>query len=233
MTLIPDLERDLVDAAGRVHGGWRRFGPPLRLAMAGAAAAALICAMVLIVGRDGSDPARSSRNTATPPNRTAPAPPTHMRPLPGTFSDPVRFEFEGVRYSLVGFRSRGDVICMRLVEGVPGRPLASSTCAGERLLRRELPDHPVRIVGTGGAESTFVSGFARVDVTTLELISPRYPSRAVLSAPWRPKGWRGKPIRFFEVAIDLPPGAARNIPQLSRIRLQGRLASGETVDSIP
>lgn len=252
MTLIPDLQHDLVAAAGRMTTRRQRFRRRLGATMAVAAAAALIVAALVVVGGGGSDRAPSSREPAAPPGNKPtgstvperalePPPPSGLRPVPGSVSRPVRFTFVGIHYSVVGFlgsrrpRQRNRTICTRLVEGRQGRGrrLASETCAGEQLLRRELDDNPVRIVGGGGGEYTFVSGFARADVTNIAVIAPKYASRVVLSERWSPPGWRGKPIRFFEVVIDPPREAGPEFPLRSRIRLQGRLIDGERVEGVP
>jgi hypothetical protein len=247
MTLIPELQHDLVAAAARMTTRRQRFRRRLGATMAVASAAALIAAALVVVGGGASDRAPSSREPAAapnnPPSSTAPEPPPPgaPRPVPGSLSRPVEFTFGGTRYSVVGFigsrrpGQRNTTICTRLVEVPPdpARPLPSQTCAGEQLLRRELDDNPVRIVARGGGEYTHVSGFARADVASIAVGAPRYPSRAALSQPWSPPGWRGKPIRFFEVIIDPPREAGPEFPLRSRIRLQGRLTDGETVEGVP
>jgi hypothetical protein len=244
MTLIPDLQRDLVDAAARMSRPRQRFVMRLRLTAAVAAAAALVGATLLLVGRDASDSGQSSREptgpSRNPPGRTVPERPPkppglNVHPVPGSFSPRVSFGFAGVRYSVVGFRRGGRLICTSLAEGAkgPGRPLAANSCAGERLLRRDLEDNPVRTFGGFGGEHSFVSGFARADVTRIALVAPRYPGRVVLSKPWSPEPWRGKPIRFFVVAIDRPRDARPDFPLRTRIRLQGTLTNGETIEGVP
>jgi hypothetical protein len=250
MTLIPELQRDLVDAAARMTTRRQRFRPRPRVTLAVAVATAVVVAALVVVGRDTSDPRRSAGEPAgTPKNPTSPTVPERApqapprggpRPIPGSFSRPVNFEFAGFRYSIVGFRGgrlprqRNTTICTRLVERPDGsgRPLASYGCAGERLLRRELHDHPVRTFGRSGGEYAFVSGFARADVTNIAVVAPKHPTRVVLSEPWSPQP-RRKPIRFFLVVIDARSDAARDFPLRSRIRLQGRLISGETVEGVP
>lgn len=249
MSLIPDLQRDLVDAAARMRRRRQRFALWLRLTPAVAVAGALIAATVLLFGDGGSDRAPSSRESAgspqkpspgTPPERSPePRPRRGPEPMPGTFSQVVRFEFAGVGYSIVGFRartaSRGGVICTRLVERGAGRSrrLVGATCAGERLLRRELPDHPARLVGTGGGPPVQIAGFARADVAGIAVVDSQYPSRVVLSQPWSPEPWRGEPIRFFLVLMDAPQDRARDLPLQDRPRLEARLTSGELVDVVP
>jgi hypothetical protein len=242
MTLIPDLQRDLVDGAARMSARRQRFAVRLRLAAALAGAAVLVGATAVLVGRDGSDRAPSSREPAGPPQNSpspvAPVPPAepprHVRPVPGSLSNTVRFEFAGVRYSVVGFRSRNGAICTRLTnrDNGPGRRLASDSCVGEWLLRRGL-DRPARVSGGGGGEHTFVTGFAQAHVAGIALLSPRYLSRVVLSEPWRPEPGQGKPIRFFFVLIDAPPDAPPDFPARARLRLEARLTSGETVVVVP
>jgi hypothetical protein len=248
MTLIPDLQRDLVDAAARMNRHRQRFALWLRLTPAVAVAAALIGASVLHLGGDGSDRAPSSREPAGSPQNSSPsAPPERSpkppprrgpQPMPGSLSQAVRFEFAGVGYSIVGFRGRGGsrdgTICTRLAERGRGRSgrLVGATCAGERLLRRELDDHPARTVG-GGGQPPQIAGFARADVARIAVLDSQYPSRVVLSEAWSPEPWQGEPIRFFLVLIDAPPDRARDLLLQDRLRLEARLTSGELVDVVP
>ena len=249
--MIPELQHDLVAAAARVTTRRQRFRLRLGVTVAVVAAAALVSAALVVVGGGGPDRAPSSGEPAGPPNNQpgstvperSPEPPPSgaPRPVPGTLSRPVEFTFRENRYSVVGFigsrrpRQRNTTICARLVEVPPdpARPRPSQMCAGVQLLRRELDDNPVRTVGLGGGEYTHVSGFARADVTGIAVVAPRYPNRAVLSQPWSPPGWRGNPIRFFWVVIDPPRRADPEFPRRSRIRLQGRLIDGETVEGVP
>ncbi len=247
MTLIPDLQRDLVDAAARWNGERRRFGAWWRLTPAVVVAAALLGVAVLLFGDGGSDSAPSSREPSSQepspgtPSERSPKPPSRRgpQPRPGSLSPVVRFEFGGVGYSSVGFRarsaSRDGVICSRVLErrGGRGRRVVGATCAGERLLRRELDDQPARTVGGGGGQPTQFSGFARADVASIAVRDPQYPSRAVLSEPWRPAPWQGQPIRFFLVLIDAPRDRARDLLFGDRPRLEARLTSGELVEVVP
>ena len=237
MTLIPDLQRDLVDAAERWNGQQQRFGVWWRLTPAVVVAAALIGVAVLLSSRDPSSqessPGTPSERSPKPPSRRGP------QPRPGSLSPVVRFEFAGVGYSSVGFRarsaSRDGVICSRVLErrGGRGRRVVGATCAGERLLRRGLDDHAARTVGGGGGQPVQFSGFARADVASIAVSDPQYPSRVVLSEPWRPAPWQGQPIRFFLVLIDAPPDRARDLLFGDRPRLEARLTSGELVDVVP
>ena len=248
MTLIPDLQRDLVDAAARWTGRRHRFAVWLRLTPAVVVAAALIGVAVLPFGGDGSDRAPSSGKPAGAPQKSSPdAPPKRPpkpprrgpQPIAGSVSPAVGFEFAGVGYSIVGFRgrsaSRDGVICTRLVErvGDRSRRLVGASCAGERLLRRELDDHPARTVGVGGGQPTQISGFARADVAEVAVLDAQYPSRVVLSEPWSPEPWQGEPIRFFLVLIDTPRDRAPDAPFENHPRLEARLTSGELLDVVP
>jgi hypothetical protein len=249
MTLIPDLQRDLVDAAARRTGRRQRFAVWLRLTPAAVAAAALIGVAVLPLGGDDSDRAPSSGQPAgapqkpspdTPPKRSPKPPPRRgPQPIAGSLSPAVGFEFAGVHYSIVGFRgrsaSRDGVICTRLVErvGDRSRRLVGASCAGERLLRRELDDHPARTVGVGGAQPTQIDGFARADVARIAVLKAQYPSRVVLSEPWSPEPWQHEPIRFFLVLVDTPGGRAPDSPFKNGPRLEARLTSGTLVDVVP
>jgi hypothetical protein len=251
MTLIPDLQRDLVDAAARRNDRRRRFAVWLRLAPAAVVAAALIGVVMLPLGDDGSDRAASSQPAGSPqkpspeplPERSPKPPPRRgPQPIAGSLSRPVGFDFAGVSYSIVGFRgrsaSRDGESCTRLVERARDRSrrLVGASCAGDRLLRRELDDHPARTVGVGGAQPTQISGFARADVARIAVLESEYPSRVVLSEPWSPEPWQDQPIRFFVVLIDTPRDRApdspfKNSPRSPR--LEARLTSGELVDVVP
>lgn len=248
MTLIPDLQRDLVDAAARRNGRRQRLAVWLRLTPAAVAAAALIGVAVLPLGGDDSDRAPSSGQPAgvpqtpspdTPPKRSPKPPPRRgPQPIAGSLSRPVGFEFAGVHYSIIGFQgrsaSRNRVICTRLVEraGDRARGLVGASCAGERLLSRELDDHPARAVGVGGAQPTQIFGFARADVARIAVLDSQHPSRVVLSEPWSPDPWEHQPIRFFLVLVDTPRDGAPDAP-FEHPRLEARLTSGALVNVVP
>lgn len=245
MTLIPDLQRDLVDAAARMNSRRRRVRVWLRVAPAVVVAATLAAALALLLGGGGFDPAPSSREPGrspqTTPSERSPKPPPRRgpRPIPGSLSKPIRFEFAGVPYSVVGFQaqsaSRGGVFCARLTERRGGRgTMVGATCAGERLLRGELDDDPARSVGSGGLPPQ-VTGFARADVTGIAVLDSEHPSRVVLSEPWSPEPWRGRPIRFFLVLVDAPEDRARDFSFRGKDypRLEARLTTGERVDVDP
>src|SRR5687767_13193445 len=105
MTLIPELQRDLVDAAARRITRRQRFHLRPRVTVVVAVATAVVVAALVVVVRDTSDPTPSSREPAgTPTNPTGPTVPERApqapprggpRPIPGSFSRPVNFEFAG------------------------------------------------------------------------------------------------------------------------------------------
>jgi hypothetical protein len=247
MTLIPDLQRDLVDAAARRTGRRQRFAMRLRLTAA-VVVAALIGVAVLPFDGDRSDRAPSSGQPAgspqkpspdTPPKRSPKPPPRRgPQPISGSLSPAVGFDFAGVHYSIIGFQarsaSRNRVICTRLVErvGDRSRRLVGASCAGERQVSRELDDHPARTVGVGGAQPTQIAGFARADVARIAVLDAQYPSRVVLSEPWSPEPWQHEPIRFFLVLVDTPRGRAPDAP-FEHPRLEARLTTGALVDVVP
>jgi hypothetical protein len=248
MTLIPDLQRDLVDAAARWNGRRQRLAVWLRLTPAVVVAAALIGVAVLPLSGDNSDRAPSSRKSAgatqkpspdAPPKRSPKPPPRRgPQPIAGSLSRPVPFELAGVHYSIIGFQarsaSRNGVICTRLVEraGDRARRLVGAACAGERQVSRELDDHPARTVGVGGAQPTKIFGFARADVARIAVLDAQYPSRVVLSEPWSPEPWQHEPIRFFLVLVDTPRDRAPDAP-FEHPGLEARLTSGALVDVVP
>jgi len=117
--------------------------------------------------------------------------------------------------------------------GDRSRRLVGATCAGERLLSRELDDHPARTVGVGGAQPTQIAGFARADVARIAVLGSQYRSRVVLSEPWSPEPWQHEPIRFFLVLVDTPRAGARDTPFKNHPRLEARLTSGDRVPVVP
>jgi hypothetical protein len=239
MTLIPDLQRDLVEAAGRMSGP--RLPMQARIT-AGLAAVAALVATVLFVAPDDSDDPSAPADPASPPQaRPGPTPPEHppeaprpdVHPTPRGNSTSVRFEFAGVRYSVFGFRSQGSV-CTALTEipADPGTRGGSRACLGERLLRRGLADgHVHTFAGGGGRQGhTFTAGYARAEVAALSVIGSTGNSRVVLSEPWSPEPWRGGPIRFFYVVTDRPP---ESLPRSDDLRLRARLTNGQVIQPAP
>jgi hypothetical protein len=208
MTLIPDLRRDLVEAAGRA-GGPRL---PARAGLAGGVAAVAAVAALALLVADGSDEARSPAADGGAPAVVEPAPSNvdpprpDVHPIPGSNSETLAFDFGGVSYEIVGFRSQASV-CTKLTAtaGDPANPPPFRTCLAEALLRQALADTPVHTYGGGGASPTVTVGFARASVGELSLTDPTSKTRVVLSEPWSPEPWEGDPIRFVYVITDGPP----------------------------
>jgi hypothetical protein len=259
VTLIPDLQRDLVNAAGRL--GEPRLPPRGRLA-AGLATVAAVAALVLLVATR-SDESSSPRESAAPqsrdelappspdelppsrdepaprpPDELAPAPelppdpsvppaPPDMHPIPGS-SDPLEFEFGGVRYSVMGFRSQ-DSVCTALTEksGMPGLRAGGRSCLSERLLRDALADRPVHIYAGGGGTHTMATGYARAEVAELTLSNQSRDARVVLSEPWSPEPWQGDPIRFVYILME---GTPYELPEHHELELRATLTNGDVVE---
>ena len=263
MTLIPDLRRDLVDAAGRV--GQPRL-PVRRRLVAGAATVAAIAALVLLMATR-SDESSSPRESAAPQSRGEPAPPSpdelppqrdelaprppdefapapelppdpsappgapqqDVHPIPGSGSDPLEFEFGGVRYSVVGFRSESSV-CTALTEeagGLPGLSAAGRSCLSERLLRDALADRRVHMYAGGGGTHTMAAGYARANVAELAVADPNRNTRVVLSQPWSPEPWEGDPIRFVYILME---GTPYEMPEFHELKLRATLTNGSELE---
>jgi hypothetical protein len=161
-----------------------------------------------------------------PPDPSSPpdAPRPDVHPIPGSGSDPLEFEFGGVRYSIVGFRSQ-DSVCTRTGE-LRGQP-AGSACLSERLLRDALADRPVHIYAGGGGTHTMAMGYARANVAELTLVNPNRDARVVLSEPWSPEPWEGDPIRFLYIVMD---GTPAELPEFYEVELRATLTNGEVVE---
>jgi hypothetical protein len=142
------------------------------------------------------------------PNGPPPPPSNAPRPVRATLSQQVSFSFGGVRYTAVGFRAHNDTICARLWTREPNA--GGTGCASERLIRQGLRDGPYRVVGGGGGRHASYFGFARAGVTSLSMAGTSRRNRVVVSRPWRPKPWRGEPIRFFYALVDGPPPGPRS-----------------------
>jgi hypothetical protein len=237
--LIPELQRDLVEAAGRLSGPRRRLGGLARHLALGAVGA-LVAAAVLLAGNGTSDRSESPKepsppasppghHTRPPQQGTIRPPPREPRPLPGSESGKVVFRFQRVSYSAVGFRGHGRVICATLTTELGKRePLTSSSCAGQRVLRRALARDALYVASGGGGRHTTVSGFARESVSSIRAVASRGVAKVALSKPWRPVPWGGEPIRFFYVATDLPLDIGHRASLLPKgLHLQGQLATGQ------
>ena len=220
MTLIPDLEGDLVTAAGRVRSVRRRTRRAAALGIAAAAATAV--ALVTFWSSD-EDPG-PKRAAGGEPSAT-PAPPRTLPPEPGTLVRLGSFDLRGVHYRLSGYRSRHDVVCVRHdqsgLASVP-TPLLSVTCAGRQSLRRRLRDVRVFYVGGGGGDPIVVTGFARPDVRGVKAVETKWPARVVLTRPWRP--WNDVRIRAYTIVVDPPRGA--DIPRDEFMRIRAVEAGG-------
>ena len=213
MTLIPDLERDLVAAAGRRRSVRRRTRRAAGLGAAVAAAAAI--ALITLWSSD-EDP--GPKGAAGDQRPATPAPPRTSPPEPGTLVRLGSFDFRGVHYRLSGYRSRGDVVCVRKeqsgLESIP-TPLLGITCAGRQSLRRNLRGMRVVYVGGGGGDPIVVSGFTRPDVRGVEVVGTEWPARVVLTRPWRP--WHDVRIRAYTIVVDPPPGV--DVPRTAYTRI--------------
>jgi hypothetical protein len=237
MTLIPELQRDLVDAAGRL--GRPRLRAPAGLVVALATAAAAVVAAVLLVANDGGGPdsrpadrvlpAPADGDRTTDPPITAPPRPS-LDPVPGSQSPPLSLEFGGVRYTAVGFRSDGSAICtsLKAADGADDMvpPGGTGSCLSERLLRDALAKGRVHMYAGGGGGPTQTAGFARAEVMRLSLIDRATGDKVILSEPWRPEPWDGDPIRFVYVLSESPP---ETIPSFDRHRFEAELRHGEVV----
>jgi hypothetical protein len=126
-------------------------------------------------------------------------------------------------------RSASSSVCTSLAERERRTTRVGRSCLSARLLSETLARRPFHAFGGGGGlEYTFRVGFARAEVVTMAVRTPA-PSRVVvLSEPWRPQPWRGRPIRFFYALAEVPPGADPGDPSLGRgLRLTARLQNGQ------
>jgi hypothetical protein len=201
-----------------------RVNPAAGLAIAGLA----ILVVVLVVAQERHEP-RSPAGAPTAPSDGKPHPDLHLTPTGKTASH--NFELAGTPYAMVGFRSEGSV-CASLIDlsMVAGSTGAGRNCLAEPLLREAIAERPVHIFGGGGGKHTFIVGFARADVVDISLLGSYGDSRSVLSDPWRPEPWQGKPIRFFYIVSDKPPHSVDGeSPILGGVRGEARLSGGERV----
>jgi hypothetical protein len=195
-----------------------RIHPALGLAIAGLA----ILVAIPVVAQERPEP-------HSPAGAPTARPDVHPTP-PGTTAS-HNFELAGTPYTMVGFRSEGSVCASLIDRGMAGGPIGGGrNCLAEPLLRQAIAERPVHIFGGGGGEQTFIVGFARADVVDMSLLRSYGGSRVVLSDPWRPEPWQGKPIRFFYIVSDKPPYSAEGeSPILGGVRGVARLNSGERV----
>jgi hypothetical protein len=217
MTLIPDLEWDLMAAAGRKRSVRRRIRQAGVLAAA-AAVATVVAIVTLLPTDEGSGPSRAAGDRRPAP----PRPPSHYPPIQGTLVRLSSFEFDGIRYRLSGYRGRGGVVCMRIAKSPPepgtrgGRP--SVTCAGGSHLRRSLLRQRVLTVGAGGGPPLRidVTGFTVAGVSGVRAVGTDWPKHVELTRSWRPMD--GAPIRAFVIVVDPPRGAKESRDTFTNIR---------------
>jgi hypothetical protein len=217
MTLIPDLERDLVTAAGRKRSVRTRTRRAAGLGAAAAAALAL-GAVALWPTDEGAGPKRAAGEQRPAP--PAP-PPQYDPPVRGTVVRLSSFDFRGIEYRLSGYRSRDGSVCMRIAQtppDAPGLDRPTGTCAGGPFLGRALRGHRVLNVGGGGGPPIRlkVAGFAVADVSRLKAVGTDWPWHAELTRAWRP--WKGPRIRAFVIIVDPPRGAKLSRRGYTRIR---------------
>jgi len=141
----------------------------------------------------------------------------------------MQFEFDGVRYSAMGLRSKGSMVCITLESSArAGEPVPrSGSCLRDRILSDALEESRVHMFAGGGGWPSHAAGFARADVTELSLVGPdAADGKVVLSEPWSPEPWEGDPIRFVYVLTD---GPADRRPSFARHRFRAELTNGQLV----
>lgn len=217
MTLIPDLERELVEAAGRRRSVRRRTRRAAALGVAAAAATAL--ALFTFWSSD-EDPGPKRAAGGQRPDTPAP-PPRTQPPVPGTLIRLSTFDFRGVEYRLSGYRSRDGGVCMRIAQSppvAPGLTRPSIMCAGGPSLRRSLRRERVLTVSAGGGppERANVAGFTVAGVSRVRLVGTDWPAHVELTRAWRPLD--GARIRAFIIVVDPPRGAELPLDAHMRIR---------------
>jgi hypothetical protein len=215
MTLIPELERDLVEAAER---GRLTRARVRRVAAAGVAVAAAVAVALVTFSWSGDHPGPKRATGGERPGRQAP--PRYHPPMPGTLVRLSSFSFAGVRYRLSGYRSRHDMVCMQIEQWPPESGAAdrrpSVTCSGEPSLRRGLRRGRVLNVGGGGGERVVVTGFTRAGVSRIKAVGTKSPLHVELTRPFRP--WNGPPIRAYTIVVKEPPGTDTGRATYFRIR---------------
>ena len=212
MTLIPELERDLVAAAeGRRRSVRRRARRVVAVGVAAAAASAV--ALVTFSSSDESPgPSRATGDHGQP---AIPAPPQGTPPpVPGTLVSLSTFDFRGVQYQMSGYRSRGgsrnDSVCVQIHRTppvAPGLDRPSVMCAGDGLLRRRLGRERVLNVGGGGGppQRLEVTGFTVAGVSRVRAVGANWPAHVELTRAWRPLN--GRRLRAFVIVADPPRDA--------------------------
>lgn len=219
MTLIPDLERDLVEAAeGRMRSVRRRTWRAAAFAVA--AVVALAVAIVTFSFSDGGAGPSRPAGDGQRPDTPAP-PPSTPRPVPGTLVRLSTFDFRGVQYQLSGYRSRDGSVCMRIKQTppvAPGLTRPSIMCAGGPSLRRRLRRERVLNVSAGGGPPgrMMVAGFTVAAVSNVRAVGTDWPTHVELTPAWRPLD--GERIRAFLIVIKPPRGV--EVPRDAYMRIR-------------
>jgi hypothetical protein len=157
------------------------------------------------------------------------APRPLFQPQRGSVGGKLRFQFQGHRYTAVGYRAADGSVCTALVEPESKRANGAIGCIGAPSLRRTLAQGPGRLSGGGGGRPTIAHGFARAEVESLKLTRAGNHGVVALSEPWRPRGPDSTPIRFFYVVTDAEPAGPR-WPLLAKgMEIEARLADGNVV----
>jgi hypothetical protein len=179
--------------------------------------------------------APEGRLASPEPGPTPPVP--NVAPADDT-SPPVKVPMgDGIEWVGVGYEARNRTICSALVDPASADdPRGGTGCLGERLLRRALASEPARLGGAGGGQvrkrgrhATVYNGVARDDVTGLTLTEPgRPPVGAVLSEPWRPRGWNGRSLRVFFAVLPLRDAGPPRLP-MPFPDMRARLRDGRAV----
>ena len=158
-----------------------------------------------------------------------PDPDAGFNVLDGSQSDPVRFTAGGTSYAATGYQATNDTVCILLDETqIDRRP--SLGCEGTRGLHRRLDEQPAHLFGGGETATGLVryAGFAREDVVEVEPVENTGESSVVLSEPWIPAPWEGKPIRFLLVFGPAPSDPAPGDVKWPQLRV--RLADGRVLE---
>jgi hypothetical protein len=161
-----------------------------------------------------------------PPGAPEGAPDPRVEPRVESASRPLEFAVAGTRYRAVGFHTQRTAVCVALTDLDAGR-LSGSSCLSERILRDALQSRPAHQFAGGGHPVLVHTGFARADVIEIAPVERPGEVTVILSEPWRPRPWRGEPIRFF-FAFDRAPGAIKPGGP-PRAELEARLKDGRAV----
>ena len=209
----------------------RRPGTPRALLVAALLAGALAVAggALALSGAGTGEPAidrlleRAGRDFDDVP---VGAPKPRFQPQPGSVSEPVRFRFERLRFTAVGYRAADGMICSATVDPAAVRTTGGIGCVGTRHLDRSLRREPVLLSGGGGGRVRVAHGFTRADVESLRLVGTGERAAVALSSPWRPRGPESEPIRFFYVVVKSDALGPRAVLLPKGARIEARLADG-------